>query len=502
MKSNTAELIEDHALTVVPADERRGWVALSWNTAGVVTTLVNLFFGALVSFAAGMKIALLSGLIVTAVGSILGWLVGHVGYKSGTSSSVLARHYGFGRRGSALASLIFGVMIIGFLALENALLYKGILFYFGIHDSLLSQLVVYGLFTVIWILLTAYGFALVTRVSSVTLILFLLLLAILTWQITASAGATPASIMNFSAVLPPGALHAMGADTVVGKFIFSVNVLMGSAGALSLLDADVGRYSRRSIDIGIAAFIGNFVMDFVLVGIGGAVMYAARPTLVEFYVHHLQITHQAAQSMVLQSPDSVAAVFIVFAGIWGTALMFLAQTKAQVINTYSASLSLANLGMVVFGKNPGRLAWIIVANAVGLCMLYGQILGFVNTWINLLGVVTTAFAGLIVADFYIVRRGIPAPLELDSETVDFNWAGLITIVFATAMAIFVLGDIIPFRFVTTLAITLMLYPALTWAFKKLSKGSLNLAAPQPDAQNAACRARLIQTGGLKVDVQV
>jgi cytosine permease len=93
-----------------------------------------LFFGALVTFLAGIKLELLAGIVATAVGGILGWLLGHVAFRTGLSSTVMARKFGFGVRGSALGSLIFAFMIIGFLALENALLYKGLLFAFGLPD--------------------------------------------------------------------------------------------------------------------------------------------------------------------------------------------------------------------------------------------------------------------------------------------------------------------------------------------------------------------------------
>lgn len=35
------EIIEDHALERVPDDQRHGWLAMSWNTVGIVTMLVQ-----------------------------------------------------------------------------------------------------------------------------------------------------------------------------------------------------------------------------------------------------------------------------------------------------------------------------------------------------------------------------------------------------------------------------------------------------------------------------
>ncbi len=41
-------IIEDHALEPVPDGERENWIKISWNTVGLITTLVIMFFGAVV----------------------------------------------------------------------------------------------------------------------------------------------------------------------------------------------------------------------------------------------------------------------------------------------------------------------------------------------------------------------------------------------------------------------------------------------------------------------
>jgi len=73
MSHDLKEMIEDHALERVPDSHRQGWLALSWNTAGIVTTLVQIFFGALVTFVAGFRIALAAGILVTMMGALLGY---------------------------------------------------------------------------------------------------------------------------------------------------------------------------------------------------------------------------------------------------------------------------------------------------------------------------------------------------------------------------------------------------------------------------------------------
>jgi cytosine permease len=333
---NTA--IEDHALQQVPASARQGWLALSWNTAGIVTTLVQLFLGALVTFVAGFRIAIAAGAFVTAVGALLGWACGHVAYRSGLSSTVMSRYFGFGRKGSIISSLIFAFMIIGFLALENALLYRGFVFYFHLADRLATRVIIYGLLSVAWVLLTAYGFALVAKVSSITLVLFLLVLAYITYGVVSGASHSIADLTSFHSQFSVWRLGGMGITGDISKFVFCVNVLIGSASALALVDAELGRYARSSRDIGIAALIGNIMMDILVLGLGGVIMYAGIPSLVEFYVHTGAMTRAAAEQYALQSPDSITAAFVIFGGAFGALLMVLAQSKAQVLNTYSIVL--------------------------------------------------------------------------------------------------------------------------------------------------------------------
>jgi TRAP-type C4-dicarboxylate transport system permease large subunit len=142
-----SEVIEDHALESVPMEQRKSGWSLAWSTTGIVTTLIQLAIGSYVTAVAGVALGVLAGVLVCVFGATLGWLVGHISYKEGLSSTVAGRFYGFGVRGSVIASAIFGFMILGFLAIENALLYNGTLFAFGWEPNLLNAVAIYGILT-------------------------------------------------------------------------------------------------------------------------------------------------------------------------------------------------------------------------------------------------------------------------------------------------------------------------------------------------------------------
>ncbi len=460
MSSSTKELIEDHALEKVPEGERHTWLDISWNTVGIVTTLIQLYLGALVTFLAGMKIGMLGGFVVAIIGGLLGWGTGHIAYKSGLASGVMSRLYGFGLKGSVLASLIFGFMIIGFIAAENVLLYKGFLFYFELEDSLTNQLIVYGFLTLAWILLTIFGFNVVTRVSSITLIGFLLVLFYMMFEIVMSSAESWRDLISFGPQFSAEIQAGLGTESDWTKLIFVVNILAGSAGALALVDADLGRYSRSSMDIGIAAFLGNFALDVFMIFMGGVIMYAGMPALTEYYVTVGGLTEAEAAAVAIENPDRVAAAFVVFGGILGTVLMVLAQTKAQVLNAYSSSLSLANLCDAIFAWRPGRYIFVIAANILSLAFLYGDLLNWFNSFLVILGILTMCFAGIMLADYFIVR---PRLGHADTEKYgmdNVNWAGITSIPIAFVLAHYVLADYIPIEILTALAVAFIVYPLL------------------------------------------
>ncbi|KAA3628647.1 MAG: purine-cytosine permease-like transporter, partial [Proteobacteria bacterium] len=457
--SNLIASMEDHALERVPDAERKNWLAIAWNTTGLVTTLVILFFGAVVCFVAGVRIALAAGACAFVIGSLLGWALARIAYDTGCSNTLMTREYGLGVRGSALASLIFGFLIVGFLAVENGLLYRGFVFFLAVDDVWASRIWIYGGMTLAWILLTAFGFALVTRVSSLMLTGFLLVLVWMAFVVVRDSGGADGAALLFGSQLDPVTLSGMGVETTWDKFVFSLNILIGPSCALALNTADFGRYGKSTAHVAVAAGIAIFFQSLLIMLVGGVLMHSAAPAMTDFYIASAGMTPEQAGAQVLRSPDSIAATFIVFGGLTGFVLMLLAQAKAQVLNTYSSSLCIANLFDALFRWRPGRVFFVIVANAIALAMLYGHILEFVEAWIKLLGVLLSALAGIIIMDYYVVR---PALEQAGDQPVgeSVNWAGVATLAIAILCAHVLLRPYFELEVVTSLACVGIFYPLL------------------------------------------
>lgn len=467
-RSTLISAIEDHALERVPDVQRENWLAISWNTAGLVTTLVIMFFGALVCFVAGSRIALLAGFVSFGIGSSLAWLLARITWETGFSNTLITRRYGLGVRGSALASLIFGFLIVGFLAVENGLLYRGFLFYFALQDDWPARILLYGGMTIAWVLLTAFGFAVVTRASSLMLIGFLGALAWILWQIPGQAGGSPGDALLFGSQIEAAVLTRIGIESDFDKFAFALNILAGPACALALNTADFGRYGRSTAHIGVAATIAIFVQSLFMMIVGGVLMKSAAPAMVEYFSAAQGIAPAAAREQILRSPDSIAATFMVLGGAGGFVLMVLAQAKAQVLNTYSSSLCLTNLFDALLRWRPGRLAFVVLANIIALLMLSGRILHLVEEWIKLLGVLLSALAGIIVMDYYVVAPRLRRPATIAGDPI--NWAGVFAILGAVFGAHVLLKPWFPVEVLSSLACVAVLYPVLRLAVFRPAAG--------------------------------
>ena len=447
---------EDHALTAVPASERRGGWAFRMNGVGLVTTLLQISIGGTVTLITGVGWGLVAGVVVVLFGGTLGWLVGHVAYVSGTSSTVTTRFYGLGVRGSAIASLIFAFMILGFLALENAILYYGTLFMLGWDATVGNAIAIYGAFTLAWILLAMFGMTIVQRTSVILLPAFLVLVFVVAGMAVASSDVSLGEALSRGPVVP-------GFDGGWQRFTAALSIMAGSVGALALVNADFARYARSTKDVGILAFAGAIMMDIVLVALGSVVLGAGGPLVAEYLGSRPEVAGSQggvtiADKVAWMATNNAGAYFIVLAGILGFALMYAAQVKSQVINTYSGSLALSNLFDALLGRGAGRFAMVVIGNIIGLLMVAGNILGLIHSYLGALGITTTAVAGVIIADFFIVRRGRAAS---DGRVEAVNWAGVSSVTASVVIGLWLTSQgVTQLGFLVSLVLVLVLYPAM------------------------------------------
>ncbi len=466
---DTAKAIDDNSLTPVPADERKSGIYLSWLPAGVATSLLQLTIAGDITALVGSRWGLLAGAIVGSLVMILGWLFCNIAYREGLSSTVLPRFYGLGLRGSAISSAAFGFMIIALLASENVLLYQGTLFAFHWHDTVGLRIAVYGVLTIAWVVLSLFGIKLVTRTSSALVIVFMCLLAYMVFHIYHGSSVSLGDAFTQANTVLTGSGSS--------RFVTVMGMLGGQGSALILVNADYARYARSRRSVGGVSLSGVIMLDIVGIALGILVLTGGNPLVAKYLVLHGSATaaNASAQASILAAQNT-GAYFVILAGGAGFALMYVAQTKVQVLNTYSGSLALSNLCYVLTGKHPNRLATVVVANAICLVMIAANVFGKLSGVLNVLGIVVMGFIALAIADFYIVSRSRQRDMSAEVEPV--NWAGVLSLAVASTVAyVLYRTDVFQYGFVASAVLVVLIYPPLR--LMVLKPAARGLAAPAP-----------------------
>ncbi|WP_042348016.1 purine-cytosine permease family protein [Bacillus massiliigorillae] len=454
---NLKTKMDDHALEQVPENERKSWIQLSNNTMGICSTILIMLFGALATFTAGLWFGLLAGIISLILGTIFGSLLGNIAQREGLSSTVLTRYYGFGIKGSVVSSLVFCFMILGMLALENALLYHGVLFFFKLKPSIPNAILIYGIFTLCWILLSLFGIKIVYRMASIAIFGFLIVLVYILVNAIFFGDNSVGDFLSFG--------PQFSAKVGTSEFIAAINILIGATGALTLVTADSSRYARTKKDVILTSLFGNLMQNIVILLAGGIVAYVGIGYVVEYYMTNDGMTSAQAHAIAF---DDMASFFIILGGIVGFILMFLANGKAQVLNTYSGSLALTNL-FAAIGWKGNRAIFVVLANIVALIMIYFNILSLVESWLDALGVLTTSMATIIIVDFYFVKKRIP--LNNNEKSIEtINIAGILTLILSSILSLYLsYAKIFPIPVLASIVLSIILYPLLRlFIFKRKS----------------------------------
>ncbi|MBB4683877.1 purine-cytosine permease family protein [Amycolatopsis jiangsuensis] len=441
--------IDDNSLTPVPAHERKSGWYLSWLPAGVATSLLQLTLAGTITALVGSAAGLLAGVLVAAFVLAIGWLFGNIARVEGLSGTVLPRFHGLGVRGSALSSLAFAIMIIGFCASENVLLYNGTLFALGWEDSIGTRLLVYGVLTAAWIVLSMFGIKVVTRTSSALVIVFLLLLAYMVFRIYDTSQVTLGEAFAKAATVTAG--------SGTSRFFEVIGILGGQGAALILVNADYTRYARSRASVGGVNLVGVIMLDLVGIALGVLVLTGGSSLAGDYLVAHGQASPGgAAAAAAALATTNTGAYFVIVSGVVGFVLMYVAQAKVQVLNVYSGSLALANLWHVLTGRTPNRFVMILVANAVCLLLIAAGVFSHLSGFISVLGMIMMGIIATAIADYYVVARRERRSRDLVEPV---NWAGVVTVATASLVS-YVLSEtgVFPFGFLSATVLCLVLYP--------------------------------------------
>jgi NCS1 nucleoside transporter family len=397
---------DDHSIEPIPERDRDSTGPQQmWIWAGANIAPINWALGALGII---LKLGLWETIAVIVIGNIVGCAIFAaftvMGHRTGVNQMVLSRS-AFGRRGAYLPSALMFLMTLGWIGVNTYFPVKiamAILGQFGIADTWLPNIIVITIIMVIQVGIGVYGFYAIRTFEKYTVpvtIVIMVIMSVMAW--------TQSGVVNWNltSTLPPGAHFTM---------LTLLTTAIGVGWGISWVTwaSDYSRFVPRSVPSSSVfwySYVGMYVPT-VWLGILGATI-----------------------ASVTQDADPAKMVSAVFGGPVAILVLLLVlhgPIATNILNVYSAALAALSMGLQV---SRTALAWIvgIVGYVVSIYFVLAPSFAkaFDNWMIGLL-LWMSPFAGVILADFYIRRRGeIDVPeLYRAPETSaygDINWNGMI-----------------------------------------------------------------------------
>ncbi len=380
---------EDYPLSPVPTTARKSLISLAPILAGFTLYSGTLFAGGLVgpSFQFWpdlIALILVGNLILGLYAALLGFIAAETGL-----TTVLMARFSFGDVGSRWVDFILGFTQIGWYAWGSALMAQLLNSLVGMPESWNWLVILF--FTYAFCSTAYFGYKAMDWLSRL---------------------AVPAMVL---------------------LMLLSLSVSAGEAGGFSGLQAtELG--DPLPLSAAITIIVGTFISggtqatNWSRFAKSGKVGFIA--TLIAFFLGNgFLIFSGAFSAKVYGNPDIVQVMAQQGLLIWGLILFFLNMWTTQDNTIYAFSIAGSNMF-----RTRKRTLLVLGGATFALILALGGIYEMLVSYLILLGTFIPPIGGIIMADYWITRRGqFPS---LDEPQPAFNWAGIIAYVVASAIAYF------------------------------------------------------------------
>ena len=395
-----------HSIEPIPeADRDSTGPQQMWIWAGANIAPVNWALGALGII---LKLGLMETLAVIVIGNLVGCAIFAsftvMGHKTGVNQMVLSRS-SFGVRGAALPSILMFLMTLGWIGVNTYFPVKismAILGQFGVPDTWLIEILIMTLVMVLQVLIGVYGFYAIRTFEKYTVpptIAVMVLMSVLAW--------TQPGVVNWGLTtsLPPGAHLAM---------LTLLMTAIGVGWGISWVTwaSDYSRFVPKSVPSRTVfwySYVGMLVPSVWLAALGATIASTT-----------LDTDPAKMVSAVFGGPTSILVLLMVLHGPIATNIL---NVYSATLAALSAGLRFSRTGLAVIVGIAGYLVTIYFIFAPSFAKAF-------DNWMISLLMWMSPWAGVVLADFYIKRKGQIDVAELyrspeTSAYGDINWNGVI-----------------------------------------------------------------------------
>ncbi|MFF2276044.1 purine-cytosine permease family protein [Agromyces sp. NPDC058126] len=353
---------DDFALSRVTPSAQKPWFGIAVQRFGQVSALSQFLLGATLGYSMTFGEAALALLLGSIILEVIMCIVGIIGQKEGLNTALLARWTGFGEIGASLVGLAIGISLIGWFGIQSAISAESL-------DVLMPGVMPTWAWSLIFGLavtaIVAFGFKGMQWLANITVPLFLILVG---WSVISE-------LANHDLVeLLTGPAPGPTMTVWQGTGIVAGGLIVGA-----IITADMTRFNRSKADVIKQTVVGVSLGEFVI-GLAGVLL-----------------AHAAASG-------NIVAIVTSSIGFVGLIIVITGTLKINDWNLYSSTLGLVNFISTAFNKNLHRVTTTIVLGVVGSVLAAVGILGQFTEFLIILGVAFPPIAGIMVAEYFVVKR--------------------------------------------------------------------------------------------------
>ncbi|GGO93483.1 purine-cytosine permease family protein [Wenjunlia tyrosinilytica] len=412
---------DDYVLERVPQGARYSWWTVAVQRFGQISALSQFLLGAALGFGMTFWHAVLAITLGSAILEAVAICTGLIGQREGLSTSVLARWTGFGRYGSSLIGLVIALSLIGWFGVQSAVSAQGL-------HRFLPQLPVWGCSLLFGLVVTGvviFGFHSMAWTAYLTVPAFL---ALAGWSVVTELSRHDVGTLVTGR--PPGEVLSLAAGTTLVAGGFMVGMV---------ITPDMTRFNRRPSDVIKQTLLGVTLGEYMVALVGVLLAHA------------------------LKTSD-IVSIITSTSGWVGTLILIAGTLKINDWNLYSGSLGVINFVSTVFGRSLNRKLVTVCVGLVGTALAAAGILDHFIEFLILLGVAFPPIAGIMVAEYFIVKR-FRGELEAAADSLPATEPTWVPATLAVWLASSLTGWLVPVGIaaLNSLVLSVVLYTLVGWA---------------------------------------
>lgn len=377
--SKSKSKIEVTTLNVVPDNEKKSWLDVSLIQAGVYICVPSLLLGGLLISSMSMTNAIIAGTLGYLVSVVITAAIGIIGEDLGVPTCVVTMS-SFGKTGARiLISLLFAISMIGWFSAQNSVCGSAFSLLFAQVGIDIPEVVSICIWGVIMLLTAVYGIDGLKILNQISVPALAIIMTVGCYMAFKQFGTDALSV-------PSEETMSILDGVVLTASFLSVGMTCAS---------DFTRYQKSRGGVWTSSFLGIMVPGVILMVMGAAMT---------------KLTGQNDLSIILAD---------IGLPIMGMIILILATWTTNTTNAYSAGIDFV---MLLNLEDKKRAITTMIAGLIGTILAAAGFSAYFEVFVNSLGTMFMPVAGVMVADYWILRKG---KKENWAYKEGFSWCGII-----------------------------------------------------------------------------